>query len=274
MKKAITVIIIAITAYAAVFAADFIMILNEKPPVFCIKKESASYITYYGLGYSYEICPHIITGKKEYVLCILGQEISSNLTNSTNLIEPPVTVTETNLVSESILISDTPSETTAVSESLSEIAASTAVQTAYETDIERSNIVIVNSYRNWAWGYQHSGTFIDLEGKVYEFDFSDEEIKNNDDFVARLEDYYHSVDLSYSQKVSDPDLIFEIAALSDLISPNAEIIKEHTAHDAGQDTIYVLNSDNDLIKLYSHGDYSETNTDEYAVKAADLCKKL
>ena len=284
MKKAAKIIIAAIIAYIIIFITDFTLILNEKNPVFCIIKETdlcheSDYTCdprpvtgklCHGLGYTYEIIPNLITGKREYALFIFGQPISSNIINSTPVIEQPAAVDEAHEVTET----KTASDTSAVSEGLSETVTSTAVQTNYEPSTERSNIVIVSSYRNWAWGYQHSGTFIDFEGKVYEFDFSDEEIKNNDDFLTRLEEYYHSADLSYSQKVSDPTLISEIAALSDKISSNAEITKEHTAYDAGQNTIYLLNSENKLVKIYSNGDYTEINTDENAVRAADLCRKL
>ena len=268
MKKAIIIIITAIAVYTAVFVTDRILILNEKSPVFCIEKENTSSNTYYGLGYSYEVCTHPVTGRKEHAMYLLGQLISSDITNNINVTEPSETATEGKPVS------DISAEITSAADSLPETSANTDVQTVYQPAEERSNIVVVSSYRNWAWGYQHSGTFIDFEGKVYEFDFSDEEIKNDIEFVERLEAYYHSSDLNYSQKVSDPALVSEIAALSDLISPNAEITKEHAAYDAGQNTIYLLNSENELVKIYSDGDYTEINTDKHAEKAMDICRKL
>ena len=82
-------ILAVIAAYTAVFTTDRILISNEKPPIFCLKKENESGSTYYGLGYSYEVCPHIITGKREYALYIFGQLVTSNFTNSVQIAEPP-----------------------------------------------------------------------------------------------------------------------------------------------------------------------------------------
>ena len=143
--------------------------------------------------------------------------------------------------------------------------------TAYAESTRQSNIVVVSCQRN---DFYRKGTFIDMDGKVYEYDFTDEKIVDNSDFVSRLEDCYHSADVGYTQTVQNPDLLWKIAALSDSVSTTAEITKEQTNSDAEPNTVYVLNSDNILIKLYSNGSITETNTDPYAIEAADLCRML
>lgn len=375
MKKAAKIIIAIIIAYIIIFITDFTLVLNEKNPVFCIIKSSKETDLCHGLGYTYEITPHPITGKREYTLFIFGQAVSSNVTNGVQTDEQPQTteatttetqnipllsdgspddylfyadsadneITDENVISQiwemlvnieslppvtldendtvgsasSFIImlkhrstgeeytlssgilyenpnndggpalavirsksftayynafySDDGETWYGISPQLTAPPEITATETADETSSRKSNIVVVSCQRN---DFYRKGTFIDIDGKVYEYDFTDEKIVDNNDFVSRLEDYYHSADVGYTQTVQDPDLLWKIAALSDSISPNAEIAKEQTSSDTEPNTVYVLNSDSKLIKLYSNGSVTETNTDRYAIEAADLCRIL
>lgn len=385
MKKAAKIIIAAIITYIIIFITDFTLVLNEKNPVFCIIKETdlchkPDYTCIprpvtgklcHGLGYTYEITPHPITGKREYTLFIFGQAVSSNVTNGVQTDEQPQTaetvtakpqnipllsdgspddylfyadsadneITDENVISQiwemlvnieslppvtldendtvgsassfiimlkhrstgeeytlsSGILYENPNNDGGAALAVIRSKSFTAYYNAFysddgetwygispqltappeitapETSSRKSNIVVVSCQRN---DFYRKGTFIDIDGKVYEYDFTDEKIVDNNDFVSRLEDYYHSADVGYTQTVQDPDLLRKIAALSDSISPNAEITKEQTSSDTEPNTVYVLNSDSKLIKLYSNGSFTETNTDRYAIEAADLCRIL
>lgn len=63
--------------FAAGFT-DYAMAESGKAPVFCIEQKDGVYV---GLGYSYEMYPHLITGKNEYALYLFGNLIKSNFTN-------------------------------------------------------------------------------------------------------------------------------------------------------------------------------------------------
>ena len=63
--------------FAAGFT-DYVMAESGNAPVFCIEQSDGVYA---GLGYSYEMYPHPITGKNEYALYLFGNLIKSNFTN-------------------------------------------------------------------------------------------------------------------------------------------------------------------------------------------------
>jgi len=80
MKKkrfiiAICIIVILIILF---YFIDSSKVNNEERPVFCIEVSEDHFV---GLGYSYFIYPHPITGKLEYVHKILGFEVENNITN-------------------------------------------------------------------------------------------------------------------------------------------------------------------------------------------------
>ncbi|MBD5128851.1 MAG: hypothetical protein HDT43_02840, partial [Ruminococcaceae bacterium] len=56
-----------------------------------------------------------------------------------------------------------------------------------ETAEQSSDIVLIDNYRNFAWGYQNSGTLVDIEGNIYEFDLTDIDPVSEEEFVNVLE---------------------------------------------------------------------------------------
>ena len=68
--------IIWITIYTIDYTA---VICEQNPPVFCIPNKNGYH--YSGLGYSYDIIVHPVTGEPEYVQYFLGVMIRSNMTN-------------------------------------------------------------------------------------------------------------------------------------------------------------------------------------------------
>lgn len=143
-----------------------------------------------------------------------------------------------------------------------------------EAQIEKRDIVLVSQYVNWAWGYQHYGRFVDFAGNVYEFDLSDSpEIMTDDDFLTALEKrHFDHLFGDPVGTVDDIDLLWDIAGLADKIDENAEIVKEHTAYDAGAHTLYAVTSEHTLVEISSYGDFRRVNTDLNAVMISMLCK--
>ena len=80
MKKKRFIIAICIIVFLIIlfYFTDLSRVNNEERPVFCIEVSEDHFV---GLGYSYFIYPHPITGKLEYVHKILGFEVENNITN-------------------------------------------------------------------------------------------------------------------------------------------------------------------------------------------------
>lgn len=136
----------------------------------------------------------------------------------------------------------------------------------------KSDIVLIENYSNFAWGYQNSGAFVDFEGNIYKFDLSDTDPVSGEEFVKVLE-YRHFNDLLGDPvgTFDDIDKLWEIVSLADRISEDAEITKKHEMYDAGQRTLYVLNSEHALVEICSRGDFKRVNTDPHAVQIAIIC---
>lgn len=77
-KKAAVIVLSVIALWACLFAVDFIRVNSGNAPVFCVETDVGCYS---GLGYSYSVSPHLVTGKQEYELCILGCPVVSTFTN-------------------------------------------------------------------------------------------------------------------------------------------------------------------------------------------------
>ena len=80
MKKKRFIIAICIIVFLIIlfYFTDSSRVNNEERPVFCIEVSEDHFV---GIGYSYFIYPHPITGKLEYVHKILGFEVENNITN-------------------------------------------------------------------------------------------------------------------------------------------------------------------------------------------------
>lgn len=133
--------------------------------------------------------------------------------------------------------------------------------------VEKKDIALVHSYCNWAEGHQHYGEFIDLAGNVYRFDLSEEDIGSDEEFIKALEDGHFSGEFGEpTVSIKDTDVLWEIVGLADNVAEDAEIVETHKAYDAGQDTIYAVNSEHTLVEVYSTGDFNRVNTDGNAMK--------
>ncbi len=77
--KIIIVLVIAVAfIYLWVCVTDFLFTVSGGKPFFCIRDKENNY---YGLGYSYFVYDHPITGKSEYAFYIMGNLVHSTFTN-------------------------------------------------------------------------------------------------------------------------------------------------------------------------------------------------
>lgn len=129
---------------------------------------------------------------------------------------------------------------------------------------ERSNIAVIKSYCNYAAGYQHYGTYIDMSGCEYAFDFSDKEIESDSEFIEALEELDALHDKAPVNTYDDIDTILNMTEYADKIDPDAPMDSKNIGCDMGQDTLFVLRSDFTLAEIYSDGDWESVNTDDYA----------
>lgn len=132
-------------------------------------------------------------------------------------------------------------------------------------EFEKGRIVFVREYFNYAWGYEHSGSFIDNLGNTYYYDLSC--LENKDDERPLLDILYEEV-YSKARPVShtDPKSIAKCIEKIPEINTSAEMKGEDAACDAGISTIYILDENNRFIALSKWGDWEGT-LDDSAAKA-------
>lgn len=134
------------------------------------------------------------------------------------------------------------------------------------------DIVLINHYTNWAWGYQSYGSFIDKDGNLYEFDFSDLpcDISAQEEIGKMLEIRENEKPVGNFCNEKKLKYLYELLYKVD---ENAGFDEENVSCDAGQDTLYGVRYEEDgssvLVKIYSDGDWIENPKDKNAQK---LCK--
>lgn len=139
-------------------------------------------------------------------------------------------------------------------------------QTCSPSEPQRSNIAVIKSYSNYAAGYQHYGTYIDISGCEYAFDFSDKEFETDLEFIEALEELDALRDKTPVNTYDDIDTILNMTEYADKIDPDAPMEQKNIGCDMGQDTLFILRSDFTLAEIYSDGDWESVNTDDYAKK--------
>lgn len=149
----------------------------------------------------------------------------------------------------------------------------------YDVQSYTADIVLITEYRNWAWGYQHSGQVIDMSGNVYSYDFGEEnyngeEIDSDEAFISALMEICSEGEPDSFNLGGDTDTLKKIRELADGADRKAKMISESFACDAGQDTIYAVTSDYKLVTICSDGDSIITSTDENALEIQRLCGEM
>ncbi len=151
-------------------------------------------------------------------------------------------------------------------------------QVTYPVDSYKKGAVLICEYRNWAWGYQHCGYIIDINGNVYPFDFSDDqpedEVRSEEELIDRLMKIYAESKPESSQYKKYKGKLKEITKLADKADKRARLISESDAYDSGQSTVYAITSDFRLITVCSSGDSAVTSTDENALEIQKLLNEM
>ncbi len=130
-------------------------------------------------------------------------------------------------------------------------------------EFEKGRIVFVKDYFNYAWGYQHSGSFIDDLGNTYFYDLAC--LENKDDERTLIDILYDEVYFK-TRPVShtDPKNIAKCTEKIPEINTSAEMRGDDAACDAGIDTLYIVDENNKLIALGEWGDWEGTLDDPAA----------
>lgn len=131
---------------------------------------------------------------------------------------------------------------------------------------DNGRIILIRRRTNYAWGRVDNGVFMDDYGNWYSYDFSE---KQYDDYLETLYEFYEKSEPFY-KTTFDQNKIDDITHLIDEIDIKAEIIEKHISDDAGQDSLYAVNSDFRLIQLCSNGDFNKTLDDPNAKKLVSM----
>ncbi|MDE5945935.1 MAG: hypothetical protein K2G63_01310, partial [Oscillospiraceae bacterium] len=138
-----------------------------------------------------------------------------------------------------------------------------------DMEIPDNEIILISRYINHAWGYDNDGIFIDSDGGVYSFDFS-QEINNynhnetDETFLNKLQTIR-----TYTEPfvTLNANILNELYSYSSGINPDAELNSKHEAYDAGENQLMICDTDtHKLVLCHEKGDYSGTLKDTYAKK--------
>lgn len=152
---------------------------------------------------------------------------------------------------------------------LASLVSCSSTQSGSNIEIPDNEIILISRYINYAWGYDNNGIFIDSDGGVYSFDFS-QEINNynqnetDEIFLNKLQTIR-----TYTKPfvTLNANILNELYSYSSEINPNAELNSKHEAYDAGENQLMVCDTDtHKLVLCREKGDYSGTLQDTYAKK--------
>lgn len=143
-------------------------------------------------------------------------------------------------------------------------------ETVFNKSAGTDNIVFVSRNTNYAWGKVDKGSFIDVWGNMYSFDFSNRSFRNDEElFDALWQVYCDTEPIKFA--VCDSDRLYDV--LLDVIpqiNRNASTTKEGSGSaDMGQYTLYAVDLDGNLIELRSKGDWNKYLNDPAAKR---LCE--
>ena len=138
--------------------------------------------------------------------------------------------------------------------------------------VPENEILLVSRSTNGAWGYADSGYFIDTNGDVYGFDFSQMGYRMYTHYGMDFYDKLMLIRENVPSKINiGEDMVNKIYELGEEIDPGAGFDSQNMACDMGQRTIYYYDADTgDLIRCISHGDNEELPKDRNARKLANL----
>lgn len=138
------------------------------------------------------------------------------------------------------------------------------------------DIILVNTYENYAWGWDSYGWYIDSDGYKHEFNFSEDENITEDDvdsmdkILDLLENGYAADNKSKGISKSKAEKYY--GYLKNI--KNFKFDEEYSnGFDMGETTLCGVVTDENggrvIIPIVQYGDWDCRNTDEYAVKIAE-----
>lgn len=131
---------------------------------------------------------------------------------------------------------------------------------------EEAEPVMIWRHTNYAWEPVDFGVVYDSRGYIYKFDFSGEDI-SEDELVQRAEELMDTEPAGF-----DSELV-RCNELIPLVDESAEVTEEHAGYDIGQETLYVIRGGK-LIEISSEGDWNVTLRDEAAQKIYEIVKSV
>lgn len=142
-----------------------------------------------------------------------------------------------------------------------------------DLEVPSDEILLIRHYMNFAGDFQHDGIFIDSEGGVYSFDFS--ENSNNYKPFSSTVDFINTLHIIRASEepiaTLNDSLLKELYWYVSNININSEFTKTHRACDAGSDSIDIYDRGaQTLITCYETGDYDGKLQDKYAKKLCYL----
>ncbi len=135
---------------------------------------------------------------------------------------------------------------------------------------QAAEIFLIARYKNYAWGYQDQGIFIDTSGAVYAFDFGilSYGIKSDDQLFFKFDIIRDNTEPIMT---IDSDTITELYALGSQIDPESEFHSEGAATDAGSRTISFCDPDTgSMIVCTEDGDFRGALNDSFAGQFVEL----
>ncbi len=138
-----------------------------------------------------------------------------------------------------------------------------------EDTVINQDIVFISQYSNFAWGYQNYGSFIDKNGDLYKFDFSDlpYDISVEEKIEKMLE--IKETENPTTNFCNEEELKY-LYELLYMVNINEGFYEENVSCDAGQSTLYGVRYKDDssfeLIQIYSDGDDIRKPKDKNAEK--------
>lgn len=140
--------------------------------------------------------------------------------------------------------------------------------------VPKDEIILIERYINYAWGYANEGVFIDSNGGVYSFDFSEINGANgetDEQFLDKLQ-----MIRKYAEPFAtlDKEMLSELYWYSNNINIKAEMPEKHTVCDAGETQIFICAPDtHELVLCRQKGDFTGTLKDTNAKKLLSLYDK-
>ena len=134
------------------------------------------------------------------------------------------------------------------------------------------DLLAINSYSNYAWGYSFSGTAIFSDGSIYTWKENDSSDVENYDLQTTkgLEEYILKEGKLKNKKVSDKDLK-EIKKHINKVDDDINI--KHPGADIGTYSITIINKNNKQITLKCSGDSTGENQTENSQKLLKIIEK-